>query len=260
MKRSTFRKSSLISSVALLLVAIVAMSGATFAWFSTSTQSTASGINATTTAASSLEIANSTKSWGTTVDYKFGTADAKQKMIPASSVDGTNWYTANSIDGTGAVDTSTLAKVEATDTQYVFKEELNIKNTGATTVNSVTITINGLANESEYARIALVPKAGTDAITTAGTFANCVYDNDGETYYPVKADKSIDNAETPNAVTITAKSSTEITVGDLEAGKMAFYDLYVWFEGQDVNCTNATSGQTLAGISFTVTGTPATAA
>lgn len=257
MKRSTFRKSSLISSVALLLVAIVAMSGATFAWFSTSTQSTASGINATTTAASSLEIAKSDKKWGTSVDYGFGTADVKASMIPASSADGSTWYTANSIDGTGAIKADTLAAVAVTNTEYVFKQELNIKNTGATTVNGVTITINGLADESEFARIALVPKAGTGAVTTNGTFANCVYDNDGETYYPVKADGSVDNSETPNAVSITANSASQITVGNLDAGKMAFYDLYVWFEGQDAQCTNANSGQELAGISFTVKGTPA---
>ncbi len=255
--KNTFRKSSLITSVALLLIAIVALSGATFAWFSTSTQSTASGINATTTAASSLEIADSSKQWGTSVDYEFGTANAKQKMIPASSANGTNWYTANSIDGTGAVKADTISSVAATNKEYVFKQELNIKNTGAVTVNGVTITINGLAGESDFARIALVPKAGTDAITTNGTFAECVYANSAETYYPVKADGSIDNSETSNAVSITAKTDTEITVGDLDAGQMAFYDLYVWFEGQDAQCTNANSGQELAGISFTVTGTPA---
>ena len=56
MKRSTFRKSSLISSVALLLVAIVALSGATFAWFTTGTTTQATGVKLTAQSVSGLYI------------------------------------------------------------------------------------------------------------------------------------------------------------------------------------------------------------
>ena len=55
----TFRKSSLISSIALLLVAIVALSGATFAWFSTNNTATAGQLDMTATAASGLFIVES---------------------------------------------------------------------------------------------------------------------------------------------------------------------------------------------------------
>ena len=54
--KTTSRKRLLISSVAMLLVAMLALGTATFAWFTQSTTATANGINVKTIKSSELVI------------------------------------------------------------------------------------------------------------------------------------------------------------------------------------------------------------
>lgn len=250
--KTNSRKRLLISSVAMLLVAMLALGTATFAWFTTNTNSYADQINATTTKASTLVISKSDKNWKTHVEYGFGTTSAEEIMYPASSANGTTWWKADAIDGTGALDTDTLEPATG-DTDYVFVEELNVKNDGAAKVTGITIKFPKLATASDYARVALVPKgdADGDVVTTNGTFGSSVYAKDTEAYYPINAAGSgADSAQ------ITCDGTCTVDVPDLDAGKMAYYDLYVWFEGQDKDCKNANSGQKIPDLRFDVTGTP----
>ena len=62
--KTTSRKRLLISSVAMLLVAMLALGTATFAWFTSSTTATASNINVKTIKSSELQISKSTRVWG----------------------------------------------------------------------------------------------------------------------------------------------------------------------------------------------------
>lgn len=247
------RRRLLVSSVAMLLVAMLALGTATFAWFTTNTTSYADEINATTTKASTLVISKSDKDWKTHVQYGFGTTTAEKIMYPASSVNGTNWWKADAIDGTGAVKIDTLKA--ATGTDYVFKEELNVKNDGAAKVTQITIKFSNLATASDYARVALVAKGDADSKvkTTNGTFTSSVYAKDSEVYKPINAGgTAVDTTE------IKCNGTCTVNVPELGAGEMAYYDLYVWFEGQDKDCTNANSGQKIPDLRFDVTGTPAT--
>ena len=61
MKNTTFRKKALLSSVAMLLVALVALGSATFAWFTANPNADASGLSVKTTAASGLVIKTATE-------------------------------------------------------------------------------------------------------------------------------------------------------------------------------------------------------
>lgn len=255
--KTSSRKRLLVSSVAMLLVAMLALGTATYAWFTTNTTSYADRINVATSKASTLVVSKSDKKWATHVEYGVGTDATAKTMYPASSADGSNWFKADAKDGTGEIDKSTLAaatKDGSLDPDYVFVNELNVKNDGKLKVTNIKIKFLALADSSSYARIALVPKAGgsseTDVVTTTGTFASNVYDNQGESYYPVL------NATTISTTLINATNATEISVPDLDAGKMAYYDLYVWFEGQDADCKNANSGQPIPKLKFDVTGDP----
>ena len=255
--KTTSRKRLLVSSVAMLLVAMLALGTATYAWFTTNTTSYADRINVATSKASTLVVSKNDKKWGTHVEYGVGTDTTAQTMFPASSADGSNWFKADAKDGTGVIDEATLTaaiKEGKLDPDYVFVNELNVKNDGKLKVTNIKIKFLALADSSSYARIALVPKAGasseTDVVTRTGAFATNVYDNQGESYYPVE------NATTISSTTINATKATEISVPDLDAGKMAYYDLYVWFEGQDKDCKNANSGQPIPKLRFDVTGTP----
>ncbi len=67
MKNTTFRKKALLSSVAMLLVALVALGSATFAWFAANPYADAQGLAFKTTASSGLVIKTETHPvWGHT--------------------------------------------------------------------------------------------------------------------------------------------------------------------------------------------------
>ena len=86
--KTTSRKRLLISSVAMLLVAMLALGTATFAWFTNNTSTTASGINVKTVQASDLKVASSKYTFTNDLQYDY----SNQVFKPASSANGTAWY------------------------------------------------------------------------------------------------------------------------------------------------------------------------
>lgn len=256
------RRRLLISSLCMLLVAIVALGTATFAWFTQNTTATADGIYAKTVKASSLLISDQNKNWDTTVTYNQGTNTAAQTMFPASSGNGASWFTATSDDAdTGAFETGKITSVAVADAnaKYVFKNMLNVKNGGDEgTINNITITFNlGTISASKYARVALVPCSEKGVELTKASFSgqiigfsNSVFDTDGAKYTGLtKTDGT--------GVPIEPSTTCSVNVGSLAAGKAAYYNLYIWFEGQDEQCIDTNAGQTITNLTFTVTGTPA---
>lgn len=261
--KTSSRKRLLISSVAMLLVAMLALGTATFAWFTQNTEATADGVYAKTVKTSSLLISDiNTGNWGTSVTYNQGTNTAQQTMFPASSGNGSAWFTATSdnentgVFEAGKITTATPANSNA---KYVFKNMLNVKNGGDEgAINNITITFNlGSIQASQYARVALVPctQAGVD-LTEASFdgqvigFANSVFDTDGVEYTGLTSTAGAGNAITP-------KTTCSINVGSLDAGQARYYNLYIWFEGQDKQCIDTNAGQTINNLVFTVSGTPA---
>lgn len=278
------RKRALISSVAMLLVAMIALGTATFAWFTSSTTATAKGLNVKTIKASELVISDYTKSWGTTVNYEI----ANKVLMPASTSNGSNWYKADAAVKTAFDAKGLFAGADApafntpTSSSYAYADQLNVMNKGEATVKSVTITWT-IPNfdGANYLRVALVPasadgtiKTATTATATLGktaaeTFQKNVYDVDGVQYNAANGTKTIkvQDPEKPDdtsakidktvndTVAITPKTSTTVTVGDLAQNEAAYYNLYVWFEGQDEQCFDTNAGQIIEDIEFSVTGT-----
>lgn len=265
MTNTKFRRRALLSSVAMLLVALVALGSATFAWFTSSTTATASGINVSTSKASELQISKTDLKWGTSVNY--ATTSVFQ---PASSINGANWFTAQA----GARDsfakkdgTNFVALTDANQSGYVFEETLNVRNYGEAPVNNVTITFSiaetATTTGKNYVRVALVPITVADPSTTTLTAANPtasdfqanVYDVDGVAYNAVSS-TTVANTE------ITPKTTYSVSIGTLNAKSGStidarYYKLYVWFEGQDEDCADVNAGNALPAISFQVTGSAA---
>ena len=259
MKNTKFRRRALISSVAMLLVAL---GSATFAWFTSSTTATASGINVQTTQASELQISKTNLSWGTSVNYnKTGVFE------PASSEDGTHWYTTEA----GARDNyekkssaSFNALTSSNIGDYVYEESLNVKNAGTAPVDNVTISWSwpetAATSGAYYLRIALVevtPSGEAFTETTLGAakpadaaaFRAGVYAADTTSYNPV------DSTGAVSATAISPKNTYSINVGKLTSGAIKYYKLFVWFEGQDTDCKDTNAGNQMPSISFNVTGT-----
>lgn len=249
--KTTSRKRLLVSSVAMLLVAMLALGTATYAWFTSNTTATANGLNVKTSKTSTLEISKSDHEWGTSVDYAH-----TQSMYPASTANGTAFFKTVAAAKT-AFDRDENQPIEsASGGTYVFAEQLNVKNSGEGTVKDIKITINNFT--CKYGRIALVPatEAGAISYPEGKSFVNYVYDTDGEAYDAL-------NATTGATTAITPDNSMVIDVPNLGTNEAAYYNLYVWFEGQDEQCFDTNAGQNLGSMTgntsnfaFTVTGTP----
>lgn len=257
------KKRALISSVAMLLVAIIALGTATFAWFTQNTSAYADKLSVKTIKASELEVSSVKKEWSDHIEY--GCNDKLLK--PASSVNGTNWFTAvakkqssyEPADGNATEVTNNLG-------DYVFKDQLNVRNKGKVPVYGVKIHFklneNQGGGDGKYLRLALVPtnKRGADAEVTAKNFQDNVF--------AAQADSATalgDVEKTPaKMVEISAQSGADgvVEVGNLAAAddtaegavSAKYYNLYVWFEGQDTDCKNANSGNWMPEITFTVDG------
>lgn len=240
--KTTSRKRLLVSSVAMLLVAMLALGTATYAWFTSSTAVYADGIDIRTTKASKLQISKNDGKWGNHVAY-----GVSKIMYPVSSANGTAWFKADAAKDTEfTAKAGTYASVTDT-TDYVIKDQLNVMNNGEAAVEKVKIKFTFPTNSS-YLRVALVETSGIGAsVADTGTFATSVYDTDGAPYQAL-------SAATPTFTEITPKTTTEITIGTLTAGQARYYNLYVWFEGQDVDCKDTNAGQTLGKWQIDVTG------
>lgn len=254
--KTTSRKRLLISSVAMLLVAMLALGTATFAWFTQNTQATADQLSVKTIKASELKLSKTTGAWGDQIHYEY----MGKVLKPASSVDGTNWFTAIAKSKSGFA----AADGDATDISgnldgYVFKEQLNVCNDGGAAVENVKIKFE--LNETEavagakYVRVAIVPadKRGADAVVTKADFQKSVFASAAD-----EANALATASKTTEKVTAKSGAKGEVEVGKLaakgEEGSAKYYNLYVWFEGQDKDCKDINGGNEMPEITFTVTG------
>lgn len=259
--KTTSRKRLLISSVAMLLVAMLALGTATFAWFTTSTNPYADNFSAKTTKQSTLLLSDSSRTgWTSHLDYNAG----NQTMYPASG-NGTSWVKGTASNSlTGVIDQNTLQAVAPSPAQgvipsdYLFAQELNLKNNGTADIKDVSIDfyLNTSDNKdaAEYARVALVPIDGTKV--TADDYValgNNVYSTTTKTYNPIIKTDGTEGTQISTKTTF----HVDVTTGDevMEPDEVRYYKLYVWFEGQDENCVDALSGQKIPGLKFDVSST-----
>ena len=247
------KKRALISSVAMLLVAIIALGTATFAWFTQNTQATADKLSVKTIKASELQVSKAEGGWSDQIHYDY----MGKVLKPASSVDGKVWTAAV------AAKNDSYAAGEATDissdlSSYVFKDQLNVRNNGKAGVENVKIKFSFNENEGggqgKYARLALVEardKAPNSDLI--GTFKDNVYAAAADS-----AEAFVDSTKATEIVTAKPGADAEFDVGALTAsgttGSVKYYNLYVWFEGQDTDCKDVNGGNEVPEITFTVTG------
>lgn len=259
--KTTSRKRLLISSVAMLLVAMLALGTATFAWFTTSTNPYADNFSARTTKQSTLLLSDSSRTgWTSHLDYNAG----NNTMYPASG-NGTSWVKGTASNSlTGVIDQNTLQAVAPSPAQgvitsdYLFAQELNLKNNGTADIKDVSIDfyLNTSDNKdaAEYARVALVPIDGTKV--TADDYValgNNVYSTTTKTYNPIIKTDGTEGTQISTKTTF----HVDVTTGDevMKPDEVRYYKLYVWFEGQDENCVDALSGQKIPGLKFDVSST-----
>lgn len=272
------KKRALISSVAMLLVAIIALGTATFAWFTKSTTVMADSITVKSIKSSELQIRSAS---GKNHVWNYGFSYNADKILkPVSTADCENWYIANAKSkDSKTADIGSAEKLAGQYDHYYFEDRLDIRNNGTADVEKVKVTVSlgeGYVNP-EYVRVALVPCSEDGTITkTDGKFTLdpktvCTYDPN-VAYDAVTGIKTkVDGGKTVNdsfeTVPVTTAAKKEFNVGTIH-GKTAkpdggftydekYYRVFVWFEGQDENCYDGKAGAEIKGMSLSVTGNTA---
>ena len=268
--KTNSRKRLLVSSVAMLLVAMLALGTATYAWFTTDSTTTASGINVQTTKKSTLVVSSVDSGWTDNLNYKLN-----KPFQPASSNDGVNWYkaVADSIKSYAATNGEKIATPKE-ENGNVFVNMLNVKNEGAEAATKVHIKATlkeTQTNGVNYVRVALVPakvKSGenyvdvTDSTRSTATvaspsdFTDNIYGTGSANLVDhVGADKkATSGAIVADSDATAAKGmAIDVNLGKLDPGAAKYYMLMVWFEGQSENCKDANAGNTLNNLTFSIT-------
>ena len=249
-----FRRRALLASVAMMLVAMLALGTATFAWFSTNPTANSTGIKMSTTTSTGLlaKAASDTSGFSHNTGLNGKDATATFSVQPVSFIFGaaiTNYYTATAtLDGNyaalpatiteGSFDQSTTVAGDAltagaTNSNNIYQERIYLKtNNGATgTVTSVNVTMTVTDNALAHAaRVTLLKNDGT-VIGTWGrtTTAHAAVANN----YIAAGHASFTTGDTKYTLTAsgTALTGQSIAVSGSETAN--FVTVLVWLDGMD---------------------------
>lgn len=274
MTNTKFRKRALLSSVAMLLVALVALGSATFAWYQAQMTVSAAGMTFSTNSAAGLEIISSSEAHGSYsadatqadlegIDYKTSTtlSGANTNLQPASAnASGAFFQTT----GTGKADgtIATNAVVE-TSTNYI-EERVYFKTTSGATSATGTVTLTGItfgsasASLSPYRRVVVYNSSGTrmaEYAPSANESAPCLV---------ATGTNGTDTVTGTKAVLAASSSVTAVTVSNVSADKSVsnFCMVRVYLDGMasavnsDAAAAIHSATEILGGINMTFTFVP----
>ncbi|MBQ6337398.1 MAG: hypothetical protein IJI50_09220 [Ruminococcus sp.] len=268
MTNTKFRKRALLSSVAMLLVALVALGSATFAWFAANPNASAFGLKLKTTAADGLVIRTETMSkWDHNVYLNaeqytpegetepvwrskltaFDLQPASQSQTATSAATfkkvaagASNAYDAKKGESVG---TATVG-YNGTKDVYAEKVYFRLSDGAASTtkkvyLTGVTIRANGSATMQNGIRVSVANKAGTllytGAIATGG--AHKTLKDSVTTVDSTNGITDFDLAEFDPALATSVASNIEVTgLGALTSNAddlLNYVTVYVWLDGQD---------------------------
>ena len=269
----------LIPAVAMLLVAAILLSTATFAWFSMNTQVTATGMQVKAVAEGGIVISNSAKTGWTseataqiTAANLFPTSNAK---TPGTL---TTWYHNKSDDandakagqaadtyetlaialsdstnneGVGYVDKNNDSAFTAgTDSAYFLMDKFFIKSSGDA-LTSTTLYINKVEVTSSASLLAIDNSLRVCVVvdSTAYLFAPVSVGAGPTLTYKVKG-SATDTVALAGTTKNTATGVTTIANTDADAVPV---QIYVYYEGEDASCKSTNiSGITVDTITVSV--------
>lgn len=246
--KTNSRKRLLVSSVAMLLVAMLALGTATYAWFSTSTTAKANNLKVQTIQASNLLIRKGTGGTVTSTDWATQISYSDENVAtlePTSTTDLTTWFKAlaPSYDEIGEK-AGSIEKLTST-TGYVVSKPFQLYYKADAGAESLNVDWElAIAHDQDkyedFIRVAILDE-NDDAVFVYGKSA------DGDSLKLKSGSTTeIEHSGATN-VTTTAKSAN-LTTFDPQAIKS--YTLVVWYEGTDPQCID-TNAVTLNDISLT---------
>ena len=266
MKTKNMRKKALVSSIAMLLVAVVALGGATYAWFSTNTAATATGVNIASSQSTSLLVAPTgtaynDEGWSSSVDLV--SANPAQTVTPCSSVNGSNLFAVTIGDSPSEQETQVVSVDSADATTNFYESSFVAKCTTASylKVESVGLTTGGTNEFAGLLRIS-VQIGGASGQTKIFYLGNTAPTNYalGSTYTattgsePTFAD--LYKLEADNVSGLTKAQPTYSVAGATSAvfstpfqvNQTLPVTVRVWLEGNDPACNNNMMAKTVSGL------------
>lgn len=242
------RKRLLISSVAMLLVAMLALGTATFAWFSTSTTAKANNLKVQTIQASNLLIRKGTggsaasKDWATQINYN---DENPATLEPASSTDFKTWFTAlaPSYNAAGEAENS-IAKLDTT-TGFVVEKPFQLYYKADTGADDLSVNWRlDIAHDQEryedFIRVAILDETGKTVFVYGK-------DDDDNSLQLKSGSTTVGEHSGNSNVTTVAKNASLTT---FKPQDIKSYKLVVWYEGTDPQCLDE-NAITLNDISLT---------
>lgn len=252
------RRRLLISSVAMLLVAMLALGTATFAWFTNNKSVIANGMEVKAAAAQGLQITgNNGGTWGPTYEFN---ADGSLGTIVLQPVSAS--YTANSAyDKFGTPYFPGEAKVEGPWTteknanyldwqdaeypvastgttadafgknDYFAAYEVGVKST-TDTIEDVKMTVKYDGDKAkDYIRVAVLKQATAATAVASDSIVTVIGDD---------TNANAISAISPVAATAQKLDASEVIVDvDDVTSAAQYYTVLVWFEGQDAQCIDS---------------------
>lgn len=246
--KTTSRKKLLISSVAMLLVAMLALGTATFAWFSTSTTAKANNLKVQTIQASNLLIRKefggtaASKDWATQISYS---DENPATLEPASSTDFKTWFTALAPSYNAAGEAaSSIKKLDETP-GFVVEKPFQLYYKADTDAEDLSVNwglsiAHKEARYEDFIRVAILDETGKTVFVYGKT--------DDDNSLQLKSGSTTVGEHSGNSNVTTTATGASLTT--FKPQDIKSYTLVVWYEGTDPQCLDE-NAITLNDISLT---------
>ena len=257
MTNTKFRKRALLSSVAMLLVALVALGSATFAWFTSDPNADAKGLSVQATTSTGLVVKTESDT-----EYshhaKINNQGSTVNLIPATWKEDTGAFftiAAAKDDEAGADPTKNFeaATVDRTSTTAkVYKEVVTLKVTGGAdaTAYLTQIKINSNSKAMSNAVTVLLTKADNTKVAEVNFDGNQVGRFDKTKIGDAVAYSTVGDstATAVDGASAAALNKNLGTISSLDAGTA--FNLYVYLDGEDssVKTTAAIADELVSSI------------
>lgn len=244
-------RKQLMAAIAMVVVAAVALSSSTYAWFVTNSTVTADGMTVQATAENGIEIKEKTagSAWASAATGLHSTGNS---LAPTSTSDVVNWYHASALAkdksdvDMGTIETLTLteytgvAKVaEGHTVGYYIHDQFQIRatNTAASNLKVSALTVTGTQDS-------LAPGLRV-AIKVGGVLSICAPIAEATLSYSVG-----DGRTSVTAVDIDGLKA--VTLADSVTTAGIDVDVFVFFEGEDGKICTDNIPDTLQKLSITL--------
>lgn len=252
----------LIPAICMLLISAMLLGTSTYAWFSMSNQVTATGMKVVAKADSGIVIkytGDTSATFQTTANVNDSDAN---ELYPSSTVNLTEWWSAKSSqkdDAEPHQDASKYTNVSSTN-GYFKKYDFIIRSSAdgvpvdnvKLAVNALTVTAATTVSESLSKTVRVGVKCGDTFYIYAPLADAAVTINPGYAYDDTAATKY----DLVGEVSCTASNGdafalTNNRIPATDTGITA--SVFVWFEGEDINCTSDNVKASCDDISVQVT-------